>query len=89
MINQMDNDEDLDEIDEKGYDKKERFLTCEDMEEENIENKKGLRLSLSSKKDLSEGVSFKNVIAQNRSVYIDKDVYDPYRSNQSNYIKFN
>lgn len=85
MMNQADDGcEDLDEIAEQTDDKKERFLSCEDMEEEKIENKNGLRLSLSSKKDNSEAISFENVIAQNKSVSFDnKNVYNPYSSNQS------
>lgn len=89
LMNQMDNEEDLDDFEEKGDDKKERFLTCDDMEEEKIENEKGLRLSLFSRKDKDETVSFENVIAQNKSVSFKKKFYNPYSSNQSKLIFFN
>jgi len=83
-MNQMDNGEDLDEMDEKADDKKERFLTYEDIEEEEkIENKKGLRFSLSSRNEKNETVSFENVIEQNKSVSFDMKVYNPYSSDQS------
>lgn len=84
MMNQMESSEDLDEIEEDDDGKKERFLTSENMEEEKIENKREtVRLSQSSRKDNIEGVSFENVVAQNKSVSFDKKVYDPYNGDHS------
>jgi flagellar biosynthesis/type III secretory pathway M-ring protein FliF/YscJ len=83
MMNKMVNGEDFDDESEENEDeKRQRFLTCEDHEHEN-EDKKELRLTLLSNKDNSEGVSFENVIAQNKSVSFEKNVYNPYSSNQS------
>ena len=83
MINKMVTGEDLDDETEENEDeKRERFLTCENDEHENEDNK-ALRLTLLSNKHNSEGISFENVIAQNKSVSFEKNIYNPYSSNQS------
>ena len=77
-INQLANGEDLDEIDENNHDKNERFLTCENMEEEKIENKINNPQNRHSSITNKEGdgtVSFENVVEQNKSVDIKKNVF--------------
>lgn len=83
MMDKFENGEDIDEFDEEDDDnKKEKFLTYQDNEANDYINK-NLRTTLLTKKENSEGISFENVIAQNKSVSFDKNVYNPYSSNQS------